>query len=118
MEKKEITTAKNIFAEINPVTEWNFSDIEEDLEYRVLRHEEYEYTDEDDLREMIEELLYDKLFEVFKAAIIAADADAEDEDEDKYEEGVNYAAGEWTSLVFEGGEKFATEQEAIDTYVC
>ena len=33
MGKKEITTAKNIFAEINPVTEWNFSDIEEDLEY-------------------------------------------------------------------------------------
>ena len=118
MKKEEITTAKNIFAEISPVAEWNFSDIEEELD-KAFDNFQWIEVDAEDIRKMIEEILQEKLEDVFKAAIIAADAeDEEAEDDGKYEEGVKYAAGEWSSLVFERSEKFATEQEAIDTYVC
>lgn len=108
--KQEIATAKKFFEELKTVANWNFEDFQEDVEKAI---DNFLYTDFGDgsIKEVVEELITDKLYKVFRDAIVAASTDEEKEDE----KGIEYVAREWTFLAYERGEKFATEQEIYDS---
>ena len=110
MKKEKITIAKNFFIEINPVAAWRFEDVQEEVEKAI---KDFPYTDieDEDIKEIVENIIRDKLYAVFKDAIITASTDEENKDT----RGVNYAAGEWSFLAFERGEKFSTEQDIYDS---
>lgn len=110
MKISEMTIAKKIFNEINPVAEWKFDDFKEDVE-DVIERSSWEELDEDDIKEIVEDIILDKLYDAFYNAVIAASTEEENEDES----GIDYVAGEWSFLAFERGEKFLTEQEIFDS---
>ena len=101
---------KNIFNEINPVAEWTFTFIQDDVE-DVIVPASWEELDEGDIKEIVEDIITDKLYDVFYDAIVAASTEEEKEDES----GIDYVAGEWSFLAFERGEKFLTEQEIYES---
>lgn len=108
--KNEIAIARKIFNEINPVATWTFTAIQDDVE-DVIAPASWEELDEDDIKEIVEDILIDKLYDVFYDAVVAASTDEEKEDES----GIDYVAGQWSFLAFERGEKFLTEQEIYDS---
>ena len=110
MKKEKIIIAKNFFTEINPVAEWRFEDVQKEVEKAI---NDFPYTDieDEDIKEIVENIIRDKLYEVFKDAIITAST----EEENKDKRGINYAAGEWSFLAYERGEKFSTEQDIYDS---
>ena len=108
--EKEITIANKIFDELKTVAEWEFADFQEDVEKAI---DDFPYVDmeEEYIKEIVEDVITDKLYKVFKDAIVAASTDKENEDE----RGTDYVAGEWSFLAYERGEKFLTEQEIYDS---
>lgn len=110
MKKEKLTIAKNIFNESNPVKEWKFEDVQYEVEKAI---DDFPYTDieDDDVKEIVEDSIKKKLYDVFYAAIVAASTEEEKEDE----RGIDHVAGEWSFLAFERGEKFPTEQEIYDS---
>lgn len=108
--KNELTIAKKIFNKINPVATWTFTAFQDDIE-DVIVHESWEELDEDDIKEIVEDVIIDKLYDVFYKAVIAAST----EEEKKDEQGIAYVAGQWSFLAFERGEKFLTEQEIYES---
>ena len=108
--EKEIAIARKFFEEVKTVAEWKFEDFQEDVEKAI---DDFPYVDmeDDDIKEIVEDIITDKLYEVFRDAIIAASTDKENEDE----RGTDYVAGEWSFLAYERGEKFLTEQEIYDS---
>lgn len=108
--KNELAIAKKIFNKINPVSTWTFTDIQEDVE-DVIERSSWEELDEDDIKEIVEDAIKDKLYDVFYKAVIAAST----EEEKKDEQGIAYVAGQWSFLAFERGEKFLTEKEIFES---
>lgn len=108
--KNEMAIAEKIFDELNPVATWTFTSIQDDVE-DVIERSSWEELDEGDIKESVEDIIKDKLYDVFYKAVVAASTEEEKEDES----GIDYVAGEWSFLAFERGEKFLTEQEIFDS---
>lgn len=108
MNLDEMTIAEKIFNEINPVAEWTFTAFQDDVE-EVIERSSWEDLDEGDIKEIVEDIISDKLYDVFYDAVVAASTEEKED-----ESGIDYVAGQWSFLAFERGEKFLTEQEIYD----